>query len=129
MRKSICVIDDDMIYQMIVKKIIERTEEFDTIKFYDDGVYALADFKDPEVMLPEMILLDINMPQMDGWQFLEGLLAFRPNFKNETIIYIVTSSIAHSDREKANSIEEVSGFLSKPLSVEHLKKLIGKHRF
>ena len=92
-------------------------------------MYALADFKDPEVMLPEMILLDINMPQMDGWQFLEGLLAIRPNFNNETIIYVVTSSIAHSDREKANSIEEVSGFLSKPLSVEHLKKLIGKHRF
>lgn len=129
MKGSICVIDDDMIYQMIVKKIIERTEEFDTIKFYDDAVYALADFKDPEIMLPEMILLDINMPQMDGWQFLEGLQALRPNFKNETIIYIVTSSIAHSDREKANSIEEVSGFLSKPLSVDHLKKLIGKHRF
>tara|TARA_R100001369_G_scaffold29172_4_gene52767 strand:+ start:263828 stop:264217 length:390 start_codon:yes stop_codon:yes gene_type:complete len=129
MKGSICVIDDDMIYQMIVKKIIERTGEFDTIKFYDDGVNALADFKDPEVMLPEMILLDINMPQMDGWQLLEGLQALRPNFKNETIIYIVTSSIAHSDREKASSIEEVSGFLSKPLSVDHLKKLIGKHRF
>jgi len=128
MKGSICVIDDDMIYQMIVKKIIEKTEEFDTIRFYDDAIYALDDFKDPDNALPEIILLDINMPQMDGWQFMEGLLELRPSFKNETIIYVVTSSIAHSDREKANSYSEVSGFLSKPLSVDCLKKIINRHR-
>lgn len=128
MKGSICVIDDDMIYQMIVKKIIEKTEEFDDIKFYDDAIYALEDFKDSNHSLPEIILLDINMPQMDGWQFLEGLLELRPSFSKETIIYVVTSSIAHSDREKANSYTEVSGFLSKPLSVDRLKKIINKHR-
>jgi CheY-like chemotaxis protein len=113
---------------MIIKKIIERTAQFETIKFYNDGIYALEDFKDPDVVLPELILLDINMPQMDGWQFLESLIELRPNFENETIIYVVTSSIAHCDREKANSFDEISGFLSKPVSVDCLEKIIKEHR-
>ncbi len=128
MKGSICVIDDDMIYQMIIKKIIERTAQFETIQFYNDGIYALEDFKDPKVVLPEIILLDINMPQMDGWQFLESLIRYRPTFKDETIIYIVTSSIAHCDQEKANSFKEISGYLSKPISVDSLKKIIENHR-
>jgi CheY-like chemotaxis protein len=113
---------------MIIKKIIERTAQFETIKFYNDGIYALEDFKDLDVVLPELILLDINMPQMDGWQFLESLIELRPNFENETIIYVVTSSIAHCDREKANSFDEISGFLSKPVSVDCLEKIIKEHR-
>lgn len=128
MKKSICVIDDDHIYQLIIRKVIERTEEFDLIYFYSDGIEAFEEFKNLQKELPEIILLDINMPQMDGWQFLERLIPYRPNLSKETIIYIVTSSIAHSDRDKAISFKEVSGFLSKPISVEHLKKLINKHR-
>ncbi len=68
------------------------------------------------------------MPQMDGWQFLDSLIFHRPNFHLETIIYIVTSSIAHSDRDKAKSYKEVSGFLSKPLSVEKLKQVAVRHQ-
>tara|TARA_R100000935_G_C2822886_1_gene160683 strand:+ start:849 stop:1232 length:384 start_codon:yes stop_codon:yes gene_type:complete len=126
--KSICVIDDDMIYQMIIKKIIERTHQFETIQFYKDGIYALEYFNDPNVVLPDLILLDINMPQMDGWQFLQNIIKYRPTFKDETVIYIVTSSIAHSDQEKAKSFSEISGFLSKPVNVDSLKKIIEKHR-
>jgi len=128
MKKEICVIDDDKIYQLIIKKVIERTEEFDLMCFYNDAIEAFEEFKNLEKELPEIILLDINMPQMDGWQFLESLIPCRPNLYKETIIYIVTSSIAHSDRDKAESYKEVSGFLSKPLSVEKLKEIAIKHR-
>ncbi|TVZ26787.1 response regulator receiver domain-containing protein [Gillisia sp. Hel_I_86] len=128
MKKDICIIDDDKIYQLIIKKVVERTSEFDSMCFYDDGIEAIEIFKSPEYVLPEIILLDINMPQMDGWQFLDNLIALRPNFHLQTIIYIVTSSIAHSDRDKAESYKEVSGFLSKPLSVEKLKEIAVKHR-
>lgn len=128
MKGSICIIDDDKIYQMIIKKIIERTVAFDNVKFYDDAIYALEDFKDHSIHLPKLILLDINMPQMDGWQFLDSLIKHRPNFHEHTTIYIVTSSIAHSDREKAKSYSQVSGFLSKPISVEKLTEISVKHR-
>ena len=128
MKESICVIDDDQIYQLIIKKVVEHTGDFDSICFYNDGIEAFEDFKSLEKSLPEIILLDINMPKMDGWQFLDNLKVYRPNFHQKTIIYIVTSSIAHSDRDKAKSYEEVSGFLSKPLSVEKLKEIADKHR-
>lgn len=128
MKKDICVIDDDKIYQLIIKKVVERTNEFDSIYFYNDGIEAFESFKSVENSLPEIILLDINMPLMDGWQFLDTLIFHRPTLHQETIIYIVTSSIAHSDREKAASYKEVSGFLSKPLSVEALKKIALQHR-
>ncbi len=128
MKKTICIIDDDQIYQLIIRKVVERTGKFDSISFYKDGIEAFEDFKSPEKSLPEIILLDINMPLMDGWQFLDNLIVQRPNFDQKTIIYIVTSSIANSDRDKAKSYKEVSGFLSKPLSVEKLKQIADKHR-
>lgn len=128
MKRDICIIDDDMIYQLIISKVIEHTGEFDSICFCDDALEAVEKFKSSETILPGMILLDINMPQMDGWQFLDSLILLRPNFVNETVIYIVTSSIALADREKALSYKEVSGFLSKPLSVEKLKEIAIKHK-
>ena len=128
MRESICVIDDDQIYQLIIKKVVERTEEFESVCFYSDGLDACEDFKSPKYELPEIILLDINMPQMDGWQFLDCLISSKPDFDKETAIYIVSSSIAYSDRTKAESYTQVSGFLSKPLSVEKLKEIASKHR-
>ena len=128
MKKDICIIDDDQIYQLIINKVAERTGVFDDICFYNDGTEALEDLKSPDKLLPELILLDINMPHMDGWQFLDSLIKHRPDFDKETTVYIVTSSIAHSDRTKALSYKQVSGFLSKPLSVEKLKAIAIKHR-
>ncbi len=128
MKRNICIIDDDIVYQLIIRKVVERTDEFDSICFCNDAIEAIEKFKSIEAPLPELILLDINMPEMDGWQFLESLIKLRPNFDKETAVYIVTSSIALSDREKALSYKEVSGFLSKPLSVEKLKEIAIKHK-
>ena len=123
MRKEICVIDDDLIYQMIIKKMIHRTDVYNEVVIYSRADKALKRFKNPDTKLSDLILLDINMPEMDGWQFLVELKKQRPNYAAETKIYIVTSSIASSDKSKAKSIPEISGFLSKPISVEKLKEL------
>ncbi len=120
MIKSICVIDDDQIYQIIIKKIISRAGIFENVLCYGNGFKALEDLKDPAILLPRLILLDINMPGMDGWEFLDHLRDHRPDLTSNTSIYIVTSSIAFSDRDKAKAIPEVSGFISKPLTVEKL---------
>jgi len=123
MSKSICVIDDDQIYQIIVKKIILKAGIFEKIHCFQNGLTALEAFKDPEVPLPQLILLDINMPGMDGWEFVSELKKQRPHLHLETRIYIVTSSIAFSDRDKALALPEVSGFISKPLSVARLREI------
>lgn len=120
MIKSICVIDDDQIYQIIIKKIISKAGIFESVLCYENGIKALEDLKDPAISLPSLILLDINMPGMDGWEFLDNLKDHRSDITRNTSIYIVTSSIAFSDRDKAKAIPEVSGFISKPLSVSKL---------
>ncbi|MFO7720305.1 MAG: response regulator [Gillisia sp.] len=126
MMKHICVIDDDQIYQIIIKKIISKAGNFDKVQCYENGYKALEDFKDSTIPLPHLILLDINMPGMDGWEFLSNLKEHRPNLGSETTIYMVTSSIAFSDRDKALALPEVSGFISKPLSVGKLREIGGK---
>ena len=123
MMKNICVIDDDQIYQIIIKKIISKAGNFEKVHCYENGYTALNAFKDPAVPLPHLILLDINMPGMDGWEFLDNLKVYRPRLVSETTIYMVTSSIAFSDRDKALALPEVSGFISKPLSVEKLREI------
>ena len=126
MSRSVCIIDDDQIYQIIVKKIIAKAGNFEKVYSFENGFKALNEFRDPAFQLPHLILLDINMPGMDGWEFLNQLKNQRPQFHLETTIYIVTSSIAFSDRDKALSVPEVSGFISKPLSVEKLREIGGK---
>lgn len=120
---SICVIDDDRIYQVIVKKIISKSGKFEEVLCFENAYKALERLKDTKIPLPQLILLDINMPGMDGWEFLSNLKEHRPNLCSETTIYIVTSSIAFSDRDKALALPEVSGFISKPITVAKLSEI------
>lgn len=74
------------------------------------------------------MLLDINMPLMDGWQFLEALQSQFPEVYDLTKIYIVTSSIAFSDKERFQDFPKLAGFLSKPLNVDKLKEIGGSQK-
>ncbi len=123
MTKSVWIIDDDEIYQMIIKKLIERSEVFDEASYYKCVLEVFQNLENSVTCLPDVILLDINMPQMDGWQFMERLRELYPDLILRTKIYIVSSSIAYPDKERAEEYPEVSGFLSKPLSVKVIKKI------
>ena len=123
MMKSVWVIDDDEIYQMIIKKLIDRSKVFEKQSYYKCVEEVFRDLEDSNIILPDAILLDINMPQMDGWQFIEKLRKFYPDLHKRTSIYIVSSSIAYSDKERAEEFPEITDFLSKPLSIQVLKEI------
>ena len=121
--KKIWVIDDDPIYQIIVKKIIEKSEMFTEIYSFKNGKDAIDNlYKSSEnsESVPDIILLDINMPIMDGWEFMEELGLIKTKFINEIVVYIVSSSIAIEDKNKSNSYENILGYLSKPINVNDL---------
>ncbi|MBN8854126.1 MAG: hypothetical protein BGO55_07015 [Sphingobacteriales bacterium 50-39] len=121
------IIDDDQIYQLVMKRTIEQSGMVrDILQFYD-GEEAINYFKEKQQTpedLPELILLDINMPYMDGWQFLDEFIKipFKGNYKR--IIYIVTSSSTTEDQNKAKEYEVVSGYHVKPITKDMLEQIM-----
>ncbi len=97
---SIGVIDDDPITVFGIKKMLNALDVSETIKTYANGKEAIDDIKDMlenEVQVPEVIFLDINMPIMDGWQFLEEFITLP--LQSKIRINILTSSIDPADRQ------------------------------
>ena len=129
-KKSIWVIDDDPIYQIIINKLIKKSDFFSTANSFKNGKEAI-DFlqntiKKDRLSPPDIILLDINMPIMDGWEFLEELEILKPGIEKKIIIYIVSSSIAVEDKNKSKKYSNVLGYISKPISIDDLIQLIPK---
>ncbi len=105
---------------MINKSIGISKTGFAVIGF-TNGKEALHYFMlDPDKNLPQIILLDIEMPIMDGWDFLNEIALL--NTQNTTI-YIVSSSISHEDKEKAKAFPKIKGFFSKPITVDTILQI------
>lgn len=124
--KSIWVIDDDPIYQIIMKKIILKSGFFSSIRSFQNGKEAIAALK--EVIskndnFPNIILLDIEMPIMDGWGFMDEIAILKSRINTEIKIYISSSSIAIEDRERAKNNNSILGYMCKPISIDDLTKI------
>lgn len=115
------LIDDDEIYIFTAKKLINKTDFSEEVKFFYNGKEALEAIKSKlynEEELPEVILLDLNMPIMDGWQFLDEFIRIKT--KKTIKIYIVSSSVNPTDIERAKTYNMVSNYIVKPISREKL---------
>ncbi|TRX15892.1 response regulator [Flavobacterium franklandianum] len=125
--RTLSIIDDDEIFVFLTKKAIQQTNLINLIKVFGNGLDAINFLKeniDNPASLPEIILLDLSMPIMDGWEFLEEYLLFMPKLSRKITIYIVTSSISPFDIVKAKSISAVTDFIIKPITKEKLIDII-----
>lgn len=116
---TLCIIDDDGMFQMLTRIIVEKTQRVQKIKIFSNGKEAinfLNSVHDQPDKLPEIILLDLNMPIMDGWGFLEEYLLLKPRIGKEILIYVVSSSIDPEDIERARKISEVTDYVIKPVT-------------
>ena len=127
---KICFIDDDPIYKMFMKRVIEMNNLVPKINVtsFDDGDQAYnfinKNKQNPEE-LPDVILLDINMPVMDGFQFIEEYSKIKPKINKQIAVFMVTSSIDPSDMERSKKFSEISDYITKPVPLEKLKHIIG----
>ncbi|EIA07347.1 response regulator [Flavobacterium frigoris] len=122
-KKNIWVIDDDPIYQILIDKIINRSGKFSSFSSFKNGkdaIDSLANSLKKKDSLPDLILLDINMPVMNGWEFMDAFSLLKPEISNQINIYIVSSSIAAEDKNKSKTYSEILGYLSKPVSINDL---------
>ncbi|MGC4040098.1 MAG: response regulator [Flavobacterium sp.] len=121
MNKVLCIIDDDPIYQFLINKIIRNSNIGHDVMFFKNGKEAIDYFKlDWDNNLPEIILLDLQMPIMDGWDFLKEINNLHTD---NTDIYIVSSSISNEDKEKAKEFPKIKGHLSKPLNATKIGEI------
>jgi CheY-like chemotaxis protein len=123
----ICIIDDDEVYQFTVTRTIEAQKLAKKILVFSDGEQAI-DFLIANIAndenVPDVIFLDINMPVMDGWQFLEEYVNLRPRIGKKVTIYMVSSSVDPVDLQKAKKITELSDYIIKPITPNRLKEII-----
>ncbi|MFC6996501.1 response regulator [Rufibacter roseus] len=124
-KSKICVIDDDEIYQFYSKSIIDCTERVQEVLQFFDGQEALDFFQQHQQhddQLPELILLDLEMPYLDGWQFLDQYRKLE--LARDITLFVVSSSASQTDREKALKYPCVKGYITKPMTAQQFKEIL-----
>ncbi|NJB36981.1 MULTISPECIES: response regulator [Flavobacteriaceae] len=122
-----CVVDDDPIFLFGMKILLKKIGFSNDLLVFKNGQEAidgLVERLNNNQPLPEVIFLDLNMPIMDGWEFLEDFVKI-PNHNREKVkIYVVSSSIDARDHERAKELNVVSNYFVKPITEEDLKKIM-----
>jgi len=125
--KKVFLIDDDDIFVFLTKKTILKVTTDIEVEVFSDGFQAITHLKnihDEKERLPDVIFLDLNMPVMDGWEFLEEYQDLYQSFARKTELYIVSSSISPHEMERSKNISSVADFIIKPLVKEKFLEII-----
>ncbi|WP_185960347.1 response regulator [Pedobacter westerhofensis] len=115
--KHIMLVDDDSLTNKLHHMIITKHNKNKRVVQFDRPLLALNYLKENH---PDLILLDLNMPEMDGWAFLRALE--ERNIKIDVVI--ISSTIDPAERSRAQSFKSVKDFLTKPLTYDKIKHLV-----
>ncbi len=124
--KSVMLVDDNEIDNIINEKIIEANSFAEQILVFQTGQEALEYLESNQEnaeKLPEIVFLDINMPIMDGFQFLEDFEKFSEKVLEKCKIIMLSSSISPKDIDRAASSKYVKKYLNKPLNARYLEAI------
>jgi two-component system chemotaxis response regulator CheY len=124
---NVFVVDDDKIFHFIIKKLLFNNNIKVEPKFFENGLQAIEGIKSnlqKEEAPPDLILLDINMPILDGWEFLEEFKKLKKRLQKEITIYIISSSDNIVDRNRAKDFkDEIKDYYLKPITIDGLKSI------
>lgn len=126
-KDSVCIIDDDHIFIYGVKRLMEETSFCDDLIVYQNGQDALNELKEKASQgedLPSIIFLDLNMPMMTGWEFLDEYLQIENRDPTDSKVYIVSSSIDPKDLLRIKDYNVIRNYILKPVTSDDLQNII-----
>lgn len=125
--KRVMIVDDTKIDRYVASHVLKKNQFTEEVIEFDMATKAidyLEQNQDKPELLPEVILLDIRMPEMDGFQFLERLSLLPRSLKQSCCIVMLSSSLDPHDHERAENNPVVKKFLNKPLLKENFEGII-----
>jgi CheY-like chemotaxis protein len=129
---KIAVIDDNLVFRKLTKMLLNKLgiSETDILLFKNGNeIYEFICGKiDAIEDLPTILFLDLNMPIMDGWEFLKLFKLFKKEHNYNPEIYILTSSVNDKDHKKAKKFVSIKDYLTKPINEDILKNIIIKQQ-
>lgn len=124
MKPTIAIVDDDSIFQFTTKVKLQKLALSSKILIFNDGEEILEFIKsEANASQIDIILLDINMPMLDGWDFLDLYDKLTPENQANHKIYMLSSSINPIDVDKAKKNKWVQDYITKPISDEDLHRI------
>ena len=124
------LVDDDPDDNYIHQLVITDWGKCDTVRVAENGTEALsylANTAHPNYIRPEVILLDINMPGMNGFEFLEEYHQLDKQLKSNVVVMMLTTSLNPYDEHRAEKFNEVTGYRNKPLTKDMLDAVLIEH--
>ena len=121
------IVDDDRIYQFTARKLMKATGNAGDITVSSNGKEALEYLESmiqSQSALPDVIFLDLNMPVMGGWEFLEAYKEVKNRLPKEIRIYIVSSSADTVDTGRSTQYDTVKGYMLKPVLKEKFNQVL-----
>jgi CheY-like chemotaxis protein len=127
--KKTCIIDDDDVYIYAIKRLMSLQRLCEDVLVFKNGKEAIDYFitnKDDVHTLPDIILIDVNMPVLDGWGFIDQYLANGFDKTKVADLYMISSSIDPRDVKKAEAIPVIKKYIFKPITLDELSAVFGK---
>lgn len=123
-KSRLVMIDDNPLEHMIMKRLCQRLKIFAEANYHFDARNVLAQLSQEQANdLPDIILLDLQMPEFDGWDFLEEFSRIYASLPKNIKIYIFSSSINPVDITRSATYPFVCDFISKPMKQETLQQI------
>ncbi len=126
----ILLIDDDEATNLLNQIVVEKSGCAEKCIAVQSGIEALeylTSRKNGGHPQPDLILLDINMPAMNGWEFMDAYKELDSKQKGQIVIVMLTTSLNPDDEEKSRTYDEIQDFKNKPLTVKMLQGIVEKH--
>lgn len=125
-----CIIDNDPSYVYSLQRILSKNELCTNVLLFNNGYEAIRTMTSlvkSDDIFPDIIFLDIDMPVMDGWDFLQEFSLLKAGVNKNTSIFIISSFLLEEDKVKAKAIADIAGCLSKPITADIVSNAIQTH--